>query len=127
MAGKTMHFAHSTALAAVWNVVLIAVAAAGGQLAVLADDRLSSAKSGAVAGSGAQAAQAPDKSKPALVAGEGKQTKSNRTPAAYLAECMGDWDLATHMTKQEWARTCRRVVDNRVKFELGQEKAGTKR
>lgn len=31
-------------------------------------------------------------------------------------QCMQDWDAATHMTKQEWARTCRRVVDARVKF-----------
>jgi hypothetical protein len=29
---------------------------------------------------------------------------------------MKDWDSATHMTKQEWAITCRRVVDERTKF-----------
>jgi hypothetical protein len=42
--------------------------------------------------------------------------------AQYLAECMRDWDAATHMTKQEWARTCRRVVDGRAKFKLEQGK-----
>jgi hypothetical protein len=37
-------------------------------------------------------------------------------------ECMGDWDQQTHMTKQEWARTCHRVVDDRVKWLRGQGK-----
>lgn len=26
-----------------------------------------------------------------------------------MAECMRLWDSATHMTKQEWSRTCKRV------------------
>ncbi len=38
--------------------------------------------------------------------------------AEYLAQCMQDWEPATHMTKQEWQRTCRRVVEERVKFLL---------
>ena len=38
--------------------------------------------------------------------------------AAYLAQCLNDWDAATHMTKLDWARVCRRVIDNRVKFRL---------
>src|SRR5262245_58090601 len=33
-----------------------------------------------------------------------------------LAQCLRDWDAATHMTRQEWARTCRRVVSSRLKF-----------
>jgi hypothetical protein len=41
--------------------------------------------------------------------------------ADYLAQCLRDWDAATHMTRQEWARTCRRVVSNRVKFLSGQQ------
>ena len=36
--------------------------------------------------------------------------------------CLNDWDAATHMTKKEWQRTCRRVVDNRVKFRLEMSK-----
>jgi hypothetical protein len=40
--------------------------------------------------------------------------------AEYFAQCMKDWDPATHMTKEEWARTCRRVRDDRVKFLLKQ-------
>ena len=42
--------------------------------------------------------------------------------ADYLKQCMKDWDAATHMTKQEWAHTCRRVVDNRVKYLLDRSK-----
>jgi hypothetical protein len=38
----------------------------------------------------------------------------------YFKQCMQDWDRATHMTKKEWERTCRRVVDGRVKFMIEQ-------
>ena len=38
--------------------------------------------------------------------------------ALYISTCLNDWDAATHMTKQEWARVCRRVADGRVKFLL---------
>ena len=34
----------------------------------------------------------------------------------YFAQCVRDWEVATHMSKQDWAKTCRRVVDRRVKF-----------
>ena len=34
----------------------------------------------------------------------------------YFKQCMQDWDAATHMTKQDWQRTCRRVADNRAHF-----------
>ena len=33
-------------------------------------------------------------------------------------QCLNDWDAATHMTKQEWQRTCRRLADNRAKFKV---------
>lgn len=33
------------------------------------------------------------------------------THAAAVADCEQMWDRGTHMTKQEWARTCRRVQD----------------
>lgn len=39
--------------------------------------------------------------------------------AKWHAECMRDWDRQTHMTKQEWARTCQRVVDDRVQWLRG--------
>jgi len=38
--------------------------------------------------------------------------------AEYYAQCMKYWDADTHMTKQEWSRTCRRVNDERVKFRV---------
>ena len=34
-----------------------------------------------------------------------------------IAECMQMWDAGTHMTKLEWARTCRRVQDRLIQFE----------
>jgi hypothetical protein len=36
--------------------------------------------------------------------------------AQWHTECIGDWDRQTHMTKKEWANTCQRVVDARVKW-----------
>ena len=33
----------------------------------------------------------------------------NRTDADAIADCDRMWDRGTHMTKQEWSRTCRRV------------------
>jgi hypothetical protein len=44
-----------------------------------------------------------------------EKKESDRGPE-YLAQCLKDWDRGTHMTRQEWARTCRRVVSNRVRF-----------
>ena len=40
--------------------------------------------------------------------------------AEWLASCLNDWDRETHMTKQEWARTCQRVTRERVKFLVDQ-------
>ena len=31
-----------------------------------------------------------------------------------VCACMQDWERETHMTKEDWARTCRRVVDERI-------------
>jgi hypothetical protein len=42
--------------------------------------------------------------------------------AQYLSDCIKDWDKGTHMSKQDWARTCRRVVQRRVRFLMQQEK-----
>jgi len=50
-----------------------------------------------------------------------RPTPSDRERIAqYLAQCLKDWDAATHMTKTDWARVCKRVVDNRAKFRLEQ-------
>ena len=42
--------------------------------------------------------------------------------AEYLEQCMKDWDAATHMSKQDWRRTCQRVSQDRAKFMLDQAK-----
>jgi hypothetical protein len=34
---------------------------------------------------------------------------------AWFKDCVKDWDKGTHMSKQDYARTCRRVVETRVK------------
>ena len=34
---------------------------------------------------------------------------------AWFKDCLKDWDKGTHMSKSDYARTCRRVVENRVK------------
>jgi hypothetical protein len=38
----------------------------------------------------------------------------------YYKQCMNDWDAATHMTKKEWQRTCRRITDERANFIVDQ-------
>jgi hypothetical protein len=58
---------------------------------------------------------------PSLVANSlTKQTTDARSEARdaelYFASCMTDWDAATHMTRREWEKTCRRVANNRAKF-----------
>ena len=51
------------------------------------------------------------------------QPKARKSPAEVrkaaeeqYKQCLKDWEAATHMTKQEWQRTCRRLADNRAKF-----------
>jgi hypothetical protein len=34
--------------------------------------------------------------------------------ADWLAQCLKDWDAATHMTKKDWQRVCRRVAGERI-------------
>jgi len=36
-------------------------------------------------------------------------------------ECIRDWDRQTHMSKQEWAATCQRIVADRVKWLRSQD------
>ena len=38
--------------------------------------------------------------------------------AAAVANCEGMWDRATHMTRTEWSRTCRRVQNRLRQLEL---------
>jgi hypothetical protein len=45
--------------------------------------------------------------------------------AEWLKTCLGDWDRATHMTKQEWRTTCQRVAAERGNFLLDNPTVGT--
>jgi hypothetical protein len=42
--------------------------------------------------------------------------------AAMYSQCMQDWDPGTHLTKQEWERTCRRLMQERGKAALREGK-----
>jgi hypothetical protein len=33
-------------------------------------------------------------------------------------QCLADWDAATHITRKEWRRVCRRTADQRAKFRV---------
>ena len=65
-------------------------------------------------GAASQASSSPEAP---LSAAEIKQRS-----AQYLTDCISDWDKGTHMSKQDWTRTCRRVVQRRIDFMLQQEK-----
>ena len=51
------------------------------------------------------------KSKPNMSPTEIRQLRDT-----HFGQCMQDWDAGTHMIKKEWERTCRRIVDDRIKF-----------
>lgn len=48
--------------------------------------------------------------------------EAQKLAAQYLADCINDWDKGSHMSKQDWTRTCRRVVQRRIDYMLQQEK-----
>ena len=68
-------------------------------------------------GGGIALGQAPSGAPPSAAPGPGAnssaQSRDNRSGKnaanEEFADCMRLWDKATHMTKQEWSRTCRRV------------------
>jgi hypothetical protein len=68
------------------------------------------------------AAEAPkiDADKPAGVDKEPATDKAaiRKRVAEWLKTCLGDWDRATHMTKQEWRATCERVASERGNYLL---------
>ena len=67
-----------------------------------------------------------------LVASGGAYAQSDPRPAAstdlaartaaMYSQCMQDWDSGTHLTKQEWERTCRRLMQERGKTALRERK-----
>jgi hypothetical protein len=52
---------------------------------------------------------------------ESSSTQLQKLYAEYLDACMKDWDTATHMTKEEWRRTCQRVANERARFRAEQD------
>jgi hypothetical protein len=75
---------------------------------------VASAQSARREGTPSTAAAVPDASlSPAEIRERGAQ---------YLADCVNDWDRGTHMSKKDWTRTCRRVVQRRIDFMLQQQK-----
>ena len=45
----------------------------------------------------------------------GRTQSAEELRADWFKQCMQDWEASTHMTKGQWERVCRRVVDDRVK------------
>ena len=64
---------------------------------------------------------------PSQVPGQTTRDEITKRGADYLAQCMQEWEPATHMTKQEWRRTCERVAQDRLKFLLGQARDNNKK
>ena len=67
----------------------------------------------------ADAARKPDAAKPKAARTAAKAADPDTD---FLGQCLRDWDAGTHMTRREWARTCRRVANNRRKFLREQER-----
>lgn len=61
-------------------------------------------------GTGAALAQAtPPPPTTGAIGKEDAKAAAAKKTADGIAECMKLWDAKTHMTKVEWARTCKRV------------------
>ena len=57
----------------------------------------------------------PKTSKDKSKSGSVMPSDAQRTADTH-AQCLKDWDAGTHLTKQEWGRICRRVVDDRAEY-----------
>ena len=49
-------------------------------------------------------------------------TEAGARATAMYSQCMQDWDSGTHLTKQDWERTCRRLMQERGKAALREGK-----
>jgi hypothetical protein len=67
---------------------------------------------GAASAQAGPAAPSPDATLASVEAGRQK------AHAAAVADCEAMWDRATHMTRKEWSRTCRRVQLRLQQLEL---------
>ncbi len=66
--------------------------------------------------------QAQTMTTPPKLGGKDTPEQIKNRGEAWFQQCMQDWDMATHMTKVEWERTCRRVALERTKFLIEQSK-----
>jgi hypothetical protein len=71
----------------------------------------------ASAGATVRADSAPSVAMVAATA-ESVELDKQKAHAAAIANCEAMWDSATHMTKTEWSRTCRRVQNRLRKLEV---------
>jgi hypothetical protein len=62
---------------------------------------------GSVLAQGAPPATPPNAGPPPTTGAEIKSVKARAKEN--IAECLRMWDAGTHMTKQQWARTCERI------------------
>jgi hypothetical protein len=69
---------------------------------------LAQAPSGAAPSRSAPPSAAPGPGTNSSAQSRDNRTGKNAADEEY-ADCMRLWDKATHMTRQEWSRTCRRV------------------
>ncbi len=77
------------------------------------------------AGAGAAAKAGTGKGDPAKAGAANSEAAKKKADTAkpdapkaeidHLAQCLRDWDRGTHMSRQEWSRTCRRIVSARNK------------
>jgi hypothetical protein len=79
---------------------------------------------GSVLAQGAPPATAPRATPPPQIGAEAKTAKARAKEN--IAECLRMWDAGTHMTKQQWARTCERIQSRLESLSIeGLEPMGT--
>ena len=64
----------------------------------------------------------PPPSPPATTSNPNTPEQIRKRGADWLAQCLQDWDAATHMTKKDWQRVCRRVAGERINELIKQTK-----
>ena len=86
---------------------------------LMADDDAAYAQSGSRRGSVTTSAAVPIPPRPT---GQAKADPTQRYvqqhSVEYVDDCIKRWDKRTNMTKEKWSRSCRRVVDEHVKFRV---------
>jgi hypothetical protein len=51
-------------------------------------------------------------------AGKAKQDTAKEAGTDAFASCVSQWEKATHMSKQEWERACRRVANRLLNLQV---------